>query len=138
MRHLVRPLTLALLTGALLASGCSDDDESPVRPIDEGVSFDVDVQPIFDLRCAAVCHVGPLPNGDLDLSAGNSFANLVDVPATGYANQIRVVPGDPNASLLFQKLIGDQFGNRMPLNGALPDSQITTIRTWIEDGARGD
>lgn len=137
MRHVRRSRTLALIAFVLVVAGCSDDD-SPTQPTDAGISFAADVQPIFDLRCALVCHTGPAANGSLDLSADVSHANLVNVPAAGYTDEIRVVPGDADASLLYQKVIGDVFGNRMPLGEALPDSQIAIIRVWIEDGARDD
>ena len=53
------------------------------------------------------------------------------------ANLIRVVPGNPNASFLIQKLEGTQsLGDRMPQFGPyLPQSTIDLIRQWIQNGA---
>jgi len=77
------------------------------------------------------------PLAEEDLSA--RLGGMVGVPADGYADRIRVVPGEPDSSLLYLKLIGDpDVGNRMPLFGSLDSLRITTIRTWIEDGARDD
>jgi hypothetical protein len=44
-----------------------------------------------------------------------------------------VIPGDPDNSVLVQRLRGD--GNLMPPAGAIPDSQIELIVQWIEGGA---
>ncbi len=133
-------LSACLVVLTLVAAACGDDDtDDPVGPEPAGVGFEADVQPIFDLRCTQACHSPPTLNGNLDLSPGASHAGLVGVPADGYADRIRVVPGEPDSSLLYLKLIGDpDVGNRMPLFGSLDSLRITTIRTWIEDGARDD
>ena len=49
-----------------------------------------------------------------------------------------VVPGDPDGSLFYRKLLDDPgCGERMPLGGgALPAEQIEMVRSWIVDGAR--
>ena len=50
---------------------------------------------------------------------------------------VRVVPGDPDASFLIQKLNGTQtLGNRMPDGGPyLTTATVNVIRQWIQDGA---
>lgn len=48
-----------------------------------------------------------------------------------------IVPGDPETSVLYNKVAdtGD-FGGIMPAAGApLSAQQIDTIRRWVEDGA---
>lgn len=52
----------------------------------------------------------------------------------------RVVPGDPDKSLLLQKLgASPPCGVRMPKDmEALSASQIARIRSWIQDGAKND
>ena len=46
-----------------------------------------------------------------------------------------VVPGDPEASRLYQRLFGEG-GQLMPLGGPpLPDLQIETVKNWILAGA---
>lgn len=101
------------------------------------VSFAADVQPIFTDRCLG-CHAGPVPTANLDLSAGASRPNLVNVVSTGYAPALRVAPGDTTASVLFHKVFGTGvYGARMPFGGAsLPQVELDRIRTWIVEGAR--
>jgi len=49
-----------------------------------------------------------------------------------------VKPGDPDGSLLVQKVKGTQtIGARMPRGGApLPDAQIQRISDWVAQGAK--
>lgn len=80
-------------------------------------------------------------NGNLDLSEGNAFANLVGVPSRDKPGAIRVIPGDPANSYLVQKVEGAPgiVGDRMPKTGPfLTSGQILVIRRWIELGARND
>src|SRR5712664_3848620 len=48
---------------------------------DRCVSFCRDIQPIFNARCTN-CHNPNTTRGGLDLSAGNSYANLVNRPTS--------------------------------------------------------
>lgn len=145
LRKVVLTTGLALGIGAGLAA-CSDDDPGPTVPgpdPDDGVRFARDVQPIFDNSCAVACHNPDgvtTPNGDLSLVAGDSHAQLVGVDSPNYDGWVRVVAGDPDGSLLYQKLLDTtvETGNRMPLNGQLEAGQIETIRVWIAEGAKND
>ena len=74
----------------------------------------------------------------MNLTEGNAYALLVDVPARQKAGAIRVVPGDPENSYLIHKVEGRGgiVGVRMPFNGTpLTDGQILVIKRWIELGA---
>ena len=89
--------------------------------------------------CTA-CHtnVGRAPEGGLRLDASVAYAQLVNVPSSGKAGAVRVVPGNPDGSYLIQKLEGrtDIAGSRMPLGGPfLPQADIDVIRAWIAQGA---
>jgi hypothetical protein len=93
---------------------------------------------VFSVSCAVPgCHGGANAQVGLRLDAGFSKGYLVNVPSSRSDSLIRVVPGDPNASFLIQKLEGTQpLGDRMPLFGPyLPQSTIDVIRQWIQDGA---
>jgi len=100
----------------------------------EGISYSQDVQPIYDQNCIS-CH----PNsGDLDLTAGNSYAQTVNANASGYSGKL-VVPGDPENSILYKKIDGSgAYGSNMPLGSSLSQTQINTIKQWIEEGAENN
>ncbi len=120
----------------LLFLACSDmgDPVGAQRP--PGVSLQFDVQPIFSSRCAiAGCHVQPSPQAGMNLSAGVSYSNTVNQPAIVFGPGTRVIPGDPDNSVLYQ-LVSTGV---MPLQGGpLTSEQIETIREWIADGAENN
>jgi hypothetical protein len=95
---------------------------------------------IFDVSCALPgCHAGSNPQMGLDLTAGQSQANLVGVGSEEVPAFERVDPGNPDDSYLIMKIEGDSriVGARMPLGRApLPGEQIAVIREWILDGAQ--
>ncbi len=125
--------TLVWVALAIL-SGCSDDD--PMEPNPPGIQLSFDVQPIFDGRCAlSGCHAGTSPQAGLNLTAGLSHSNTVNVPAVSLGPGIRVIPGDPEGSLVYTLV----FSGVMPQSGgSLSDDQIDVIRTWIAQGAKND
>lgn len=134
MRHLA-PLALA---ATFLVGGCGSSTDPGDLPPPEDVSLALQLQPIFDARCAG-CHVGadPNPQGGLDLDANNAWAELHDVFSQGYPGFKRVAPGSPDSSVLYQKLIGNpDFGDRMPrLQAPLDARELALVRVWIEEGA---
>ena len=115
-------------------TACSDEGRDPTVPAGTEVSFAADIQPIFDARCT-VCH-GVGGNGGLNLLPGASYANLVNVTASGYAAK-RIAPNDSDNSVLYGKVSDTGiYGGRMPAAGdPLTDEQIANIRTWIQQGA---
>jgi hypothetical protein len=149
-----------IFAGALLSAALSaclapvgdgvglDEDGNPLVP-DTTVTFG-QVQAIFTDRCIT-CHAAPsgfgytgtggAGNNGLDLTAGNSYAKLVNV-ATYEAPSThpiwRVRPGSPDSSYLYLKVSGGPYksGGKMPLTGAaLTSSEIVKIRRWIAQGA---
>ena len=99
---------------------------------------------IFDKSCtASYCHAAPTNAGNLNLTSGVSYQDLVGrVPqnlATASAGMKRVDPGNPDNSFLLTKLVGPTTpaqGGRMPLvGGPLHDGKIDAIRKWIAAGA---
>ncbi len=96
-------------------------------------------------RACASCHTdaGRTPSAGLNLRDGVAFASLVGRPSARKAGAIFVVPGDPDASYLIQKLEAgrsDIVGSRMPLGGPpyLTDGQLLVLRRWIALGAKND
>ena len=124
---------LILITFTLY--NCSKD----TGPVDENqatenISFANDVQPIFGQSCTS-CHPS---SGNLDLTAANSYNQLVNVNASGYSAK-RVVPGDADNSVLYKKIDGSgTYGSNMPLGGNLSAAQINIIKQWITEGAQNN
>jgi hypothetical protein len=104
------------------------------EPVPYGV-----VQDIFDDQCTS-CHGA---GADLVLNDNESWSNLVNhtAPPDEACGGTLVVPGDPSASYLFQKLSSNSpcSGLQMPRGelGAepLPACVVKLISTWIEEGA---
>jgi hypothetical protein len=90
------------------------------------------------LACTG-CHnsVGVRING-MNLTGAGAYAAIVNARSVGKPGAIRVVPGDPDASYLVQKIEGAPgiVGVRMPQTPPyLTPGQIAVIRRWIELGA---
>ena len=107
-------------------------------------TYDAIQQVVFENRGCTVdaCH-GDAAAGGLNLDAGLSWRQLVEVDATG-AQMKRVQPGRANASYLFHKLAaatrpdqaGPIAGSPMPVAGApLTEDELEALRIWIERGA---
>jgi polyvinyl alcohol dehydrogenase (cytochrome) len=83
--------------------------------------------------------------GNLSMtSRDEAYANLVGVkaagPLCGGSGLIRVVPGDPDHSLLLDKIshLQPACGGPMPPTGQLSAQEIEQVRLWIEMGAAND
>lgn len=74
---------------------------------------------------------------DFTVTTADLYAELVNVPSSQVPEQMRVVPGDPDASYLIWKLTGQEgmVGDPMPPSGSLSEEKLAAIRQWIEDGA---
>ncbi len=92
------------------------------------VDYASQIQTIFNAKCTS-CHGG---TSGFTLTSYNTLINSVGAQ---YGTSI-VVPGDPNASGLVDKIEpSPQFGTRMPQGGTLPQGEIDLIRQWITEGA---
>jgi len=94
---------------------------------------------IFTPICST-CHTGvgaSLP-GVQDLTAGHTYASIVDVTSIENPALKRVDPSDPDNSYLVLKIQGSPgiTGVRMPaVGGPLTQAQIDEVRAWIAAGA---
>lgn len=132
-----------LLTATLLlAGGCpSGSAPEPDPPSGDAVSFTRQVWPIFADNCGS-CHqpggVGELAGLRMQLTPSTAYDDLIDQPSAQNAALTLVVPGDAEASLLYQKVASDRppVGQRMPLfSGPLSSAELAAIRDWIDQGA---
>jgi len=95
------------------------------------VSFRRQVAPILAMNCH-LCH-GANPESAAGGLSTRTWADLMKGGNLGPA----VVPGDPQASALYQFVSGARGeAHRMPLGGApLDPSEIEALRQWIAEGA---
>jgi hypothetical protein len=106
----------------LFLSGCYYDvGVEEITSSDTVVSFALDIQPILTTNCTT-CH--PVLRSP-DLTVGNSYNAIT--------NGSYIVPNDLEASVLYQKLLGNP--SVMPPSGALPLAKINLVKSWIEQGA---
>jgi len=103
------------------------------------IGFGIIQQIFVDDECRS-CHA---PGADLDLSPGVAWTNLVNhaAPPAEACGGTLVVPGDPDASYLYQKVSSKKpcAGAQMPLgefaSNPLPDCVVALVRDWIASGA---
>ena len=92
------------------------------------IDFQTQVYPILAAKCIG-CHGQARRDGGLSLS---NYSNALEGGRSGAA----INPGDGKASLLMQRIRGETQP-RMPLGGlALSETEVATLRTWIDEGAR--
>ncbi len=133
-----RLIALALAFAIPAAEACAPVFDLSATPEYQNVDFPTEIQPIFDVACVG-CHGFA---GGLDLSASQSYANLIDVPSANTNNHMdRVEPGQPGQSFLFWKLNCSNpgalgWGATMPIGGPpLAPADQARIMDWIREGA---
>ena len=121
---------LAML--ALGVGGWVGPKAASAQGLDPTVAFNRDVRPILAEGCYN-CHGPNAPTRQDGLR--------LDIPEGPLADRGRfggpvVVPGNAEESLLFQRVIHESEGARMPRGrAALPDDQVEILRRWIDQGA---
>jgi hypothetical protein len=142
---------VVLVAFALAATGCDENLRDLAGPTpDLEPTFSAIQRDIFSAtdstgRAACTsCHnaQGARFAGNLNLTGTTAYSQLVNVPSSGKAGAVRVVPGDPDNSYLIHKLEGGPniVGERMPRTSGpfLTPGQILIIRTWIRQGAENN
>jgi len=145
IRFVIITLTLLTILGTV-AAACSsgnktNNSSSSTTNVSSGVSFAKDIQPIFNNNCV-ICHQGQVAaQASLTLEPKLSYSNLVGMPSTESATELRVKPGSPDQSYIIAKLQGTQVqaggsGARMPYGApSISLDQINLIQQWIAEGA---
>src|SRR5262245_6737301 len=106
-------LLVAVATG--LAFGLSGRAAAQSQ---ERIDFARDIQPLLRTNCYG-CHSATLASGSFRLDRRrDSMPNRVG------ANGARIVPGNSDASRLYQRVSGSQAGLQMPPTGALKPDEI--------------
>ena len=137
----------ATIAGAAVLAACADFS-SPADPtgglpdvLIAHPSLNTNIQPLFTARCAqGGCHTPASARGGLVLTAGRSYADLVNVSSLHGAPMLRLLPGTHTSSYLWAVIQPDDALHpglpRMPLAAQpLTTNQIQNIANWIDDGA---
>lgn len=95
----------------------------PVQGGEEGASFDRSIAPLLIRRCLD-CHNTTEAKGKLDLTRRASALK-------GGENGPPIVPNQPDESLLWEKIDGDE----MPPKHPLPAAEKAAFKAWIAAGA---
>ena len=96
---------------------------------EEPVSFRESIRPLFNKHCTA-CHGGVKQAADISFAYRDSV-----LPPDGYI----VEPGDPDASLLLQRVLSEDPEERMPPpehGPPLTEAETKLLERWIEQGAK--
>lgn len=91
------------------------------------ISFLHEVRPILEAKCF-VCHQGESPQAGLHLETRDAILR-------GGKSGPAVIAGAPESSLLLQKIAS---GAMPPVGDKVSDSELESIRSWIQAGARGE
>ncbi len=116
----IRRTNLACLIAALLAA------TGTASAYSEALKFETDVRPILKAACFH-CH------GEEKKKRGGLDVRLVHLMQTGGDSGEAIVPGDPEASLLWQQVASDEMPDG-PKKLTADQKQI--IRDWIAQGAK--
>ncbi|HEY3855478.1 MAG TPA: ankyrin repeat domain-containing protein [Verrucomicrobiae bacterium] len=105
--------------------GCSFFNASLSAQTTVRIDFAKDVRPVLQANCLE-CHGPKKQKAGMRLDRRSSAMKPFSR---------RIVPGNSPSSMLYERLIGDQFGQQMPPKGEIRPEQIAIIKQWIEQGA---
>jgi len=117
--------------------GYGDIPPDPDGALFGPVGLSADLQPVIDAGCD--CHQVGNPSV-VDLSPGKVWASWVDAPYPSHPDDILVVPGAPEQSVVFWKLLAcyplfPYSGAAMPPSGTgLTLEELTLFHNWILQG----
>jgi hypothetical protein len=132
------------LSGMIDYRNCSyTADPESLNLLGNGVTWASRVQPILEANCGG-CHSANEAQGNLALVGEGVYARLLG-PSDQVPELPLIMPGVPEESYLYLKLVGDDaiLGNPMPYNpltgeGRLSEAELGDILTWITNGAVED
>ncbi len=108
-------------------------DLTPDMEVEPGdlrlVAFEQQVRPVLSTYCYSCHGSGERPAGGLSLTTARAIL-------AGGGSGPAVIPGDPDASLLYQSVTGSHPELSMPPGDRQPSmEEIAALREWIESGA---
>ncbi len=134
----------AMMVASLVLYSCKGNGLNPNDPtLELGANGDIPaanadpvvaVNQIIEKHRCLGCHSGATAQAGLDLRPDNILAATVNVKSS-QSDYIRIVPGEPENSLLLNKVASDAplVGGRMPADNqsVLSDAELATISNWI-------
>jgi cytochrome c553 len=116
-------LTLSAIAFAALQAGCSD----------KALTYQANIKPILEANCVS-CHVAGAKGYETSGLRLDNYEALMKGTKFGAV----VVPGSSVSSTLYRLVSGQADPSiRMPHGAAaLPDADVATIATWIDQGAK--
>jgi hypothetical protein len=105
-----------------------------------GVAFETIQDQVFTPICSK-CHAGASAPEGMQLTEGQAYGMIVNVPSQEVPSLDRIKPGDSADSYLVQKIMGTAaVGAQMPdgcpvTQPCLSQSTIDMIVQWVEEGA---
>ena len=131
----MRVVSGAVMFIAAVVLGADRSPAEPPRPDTATVDFQRDVRPILSNHCFE-CHGPDAATRMVDLRLDTREGAF-----SRRSNGSLIVPGDPEASLLYRRISHPQAALRMPpahSKRPLNDEQIARLRQWIQQGAAWD
>ncbi len=123
MRRHKKTLSILVLTGIAI-SGYIFFFTSPQ------VDFSAEVKPLLNRKCLS-CHGGVKKKGDYSLLFRE------EAMGTGASGRPAIVPGDPENSELYRRLVEHDPEERMPYReDPLKEDEISLLKNWIKQGAK--
>jgi hypothetical protein len=118
-----RSVFRCLAASVLLLRAAGVQSEEPVR-------FNRDIRPLLGAHCFK-CHGGVKEAGELNLQFRERALK------GGESGEIAIVPGKPEASEFYKRLVAEDSTERMPKKEApLPAEKIALLKRWIAEGAK--
>jgi hypothetical protein len=114
----------------VLAAGCAAGLEDPDRFTDCAPGF---AEQLMNTKCG-LCHVGPVPMGDLDLVGAGVEARLANVVSATPDCSGDILVGPGGGGLFLDKLGSPSCGSRMPLGDQpLTSAELACVRKFVEE-----
>jgi hypothetical protein len=140
----VRVRSLLSQTLFVVLSACGGDNSSFECLPEPERACDASFAPTFEAFYAnhlATCASSPVCHG-YGAESGLVLAGGPDAAYDALLGRVEgpafVLPGDPNCSILIQRLESTDTDFVMPRGMALPDEAQCAVRQWVENGATRD
>ncbi|MEO1266737.1 MAG: c-type cytochrome domain-containing protein [Myxococcota bacterium] len=125
-------------------AGCSySADPEGLNLLGEGITWSGRISRILTANCGS-CHRGEDADAGLNLTDGDVYTRLLTADSQQRPDMKLLVPGEPENSYLWLKLIDDEtiVGEPMPINingnNQLSEAQLADFNTWLVNGATNE